>query len=62
MESIYLAGSEDVRTAAGQMANAAHEMTQAANLIYESMRMAGELMDRLEMSRASMLEGDKTND
>ncbi len=45
MESIYLMGSEDVRSAANTMRSAAEEMSRAANYINESLTQQQRFMD-----------------
>ena len=48
-ESIYLMGSEDVQSAGFVMRDAAKEMTQAANQIWEAMIRFEQAVDRLEI-------------
>ncbi len=48
MDSIYLMGSEDVQSAGFVMRDAAKEMTQAANQIWEAMERFREDVNRLE--------------
>ena len=45
MESIYLVGAEDVRTAAARISSAAEEMKRAANLIDEAFRNQQRFLD-----------------
>ena len=58
MESIYLVGSEDVQRAGEAMRNAAAEMTQAANQMWEASIRFERDVDRLEYLQASKEETD----